>query len=323
MLSPAAWARARRFMVAGARPLDRALFAFRFEAGPAGAVVRELAAYRNEDGGFGHGLEPDVRTPLSSALATGIALDVLHEVGAPADHALVRGAIGYLRETYDADAGVWRVVPPGTNDHPHAPWWHDEYGSLADTFDDFLVIPRAQLVGLLHGYAALAPGLFPGDWLAAVTERTVADIEALDAAAFGGGGDTLRYALDLAETEALPPSFRDRLLPKLRGVALTVVSRDPAAWDSYCAPPLKIAPSPDCAVAGLFRDDLQAHLDYQIAHQTPEGAWEPTWTWGDFYPDVWSQARQEWRGHLTLETLTALHSFGRIEAIDTETGSHI
>lgn len=289
--------------------MDRAIFEFRFEGAPAEGVVAELTVYQNPDGGFGHALEPDLRTPTSSALATGIGLSVLKELGCTADHPLVRAAVQFLLATFDDQTQVWRVAPDDANAFPHAPWWHDEYGSLADTFDDFQVIPRAQHVGSLHGYSALVPD----DWLAEVTEQTVTSIEALDASAFGGGGDTLRYALDLAETEPLPQHFKDRLIPKLREFAPTVVSRDPQEWDRYCAPPLKIARTPKCVVADLFWDDLQAHLDYQIEHQTPEGTWEPTWTWGDFYPHVWEQARQEWRGHLTLETLTALQGFDRIE----------
>lgn len=308
-LNRKAFHRASHFLKTQARPLDRALFAHRFEGAPAERVLAELAPFQNKDGGFGHALDPDLRTPTSSALATGIGLHLLHALGCADDHPQVRAAVHFLLATFDYQQGVWRVAPYDANAFPHAPWWHDEYGSLADTFDDFRIIPRAQLVGLLHGYAALVPN----DWLADVTERTVAAIEALDAPAFDGGGDTLRYALDLAETAALPQPFRERLLPKLRQVAPTVVSRDPEEWDQYCAPPLKIAPTPDCLVADLFWDELQAHLDYQIAHQTPEGTWEPTWTWGDFYPDAWAQARQEWRGHLTLEALTTLQAFGRIE----------
>ncbi len=55
------------------------------------------------------------------------------------------------------------------------------------------------------------------------------------------------------------------------------------------------------------------HLDYQIMHQTPEGPWDPDWSWGGSYPESWKQAKQEWRGQRTLETLTALRAFGRIE----------
>ncbi|MEA3376171.1 MAG: hypothetical protein U9R72_08260 [Chloroflexota bacterium] len=193
--------------------------------------------------------------------------------------------------------------------HPHAPWWHDEDGSLASTFDNFLIIPRAQIVGLLHDYSALVDTA----WLNAVTEATLTAVEALPDDAFGGGGDALRYALDLLETESLPQRFKDRPRPRLCELTTQVVSRDPQEWSGYCATPLKVAPRPESTVADVLWHDLQTHLDYVIDHQTTEGTWEPTWTWGDFYPNVWEEAKLEWRGHLTLETLTTLRAFGRIE----------
>lgn len=308
-LSHKAFARARHFLKTQARPLDRAMFEYRFEGAPAEYVLAELAHFQNKDGGFGRALEPDLRTPTSSALATGMGVHLLKELQCSADHALVRHAVQYLLATFDQRTKVWRVAPHDTNLFPHAPWWHDEFGSLADTFDDFQIIPRADILGLLHHYSALVPA----DWLEDVTEHAVAAILASDNSAFGGGGDALRYALNLAETDALPQRFKDRLIPKLYAVTLTVVSRDPQEWDNYCAPPLKIASSPRSITTKLLWDDLQTHLDYQITHQTQEGTWEPTWTWRDFYPDVWEKAKCEWRGYLTLETLTTLHRFGRIE----------
>jgi hypothetical protein len=305
---------ARDFINAQARPLDRALFVYRFEGAPtvsrAGRVIDEIARYRNDDGGFGHALEPDLRTPSSSALATGHALETLAELGCTAEHPLVAGAIRYLLATFDEDNSAWRVAPHDANDHPHAPWWHDEEGSLARTFDDFLVIPRAQIVGLLHHFSAQ----FSTDWLADLTERTVADIETIEP--FGsGGGDDLRYALCLTETPALPQRWKDRLMQRIRTVAPAVVSRDPAAWDTYTITPLKIVSSPDSPVLDLIEDAVQRCLDYQIAHQSVEGSWDPVWTWGDAYPDDWAKAKREWRGVLTLETLTVLRAFGRIESV--------
>jgi hypothetical protein len=303
-----AFDRARQFLKTQARPLERTLFEHRFEAAPAQRVIEELAHFQNTDGGFGHALEPDLRTPTSSVLATGIGLRILRETSAPADRPLVRRSVEYLLAAFDDEAKVWRVAPLDTNAHPHAGWWHDEDGSLARTFDDFLVIPRAEIVGLLHTYSALVPS----GWLEAVTEHTVVGIETIKPLG-SGGGDDLVYALSLAETEALPSRLRERLLARIRTVVPKVVSHDPLEWDTYCVLPLKVAPSPRSAVADLIGDALQDHLDYQIEHQSPEGTWDPVWTWADTYPEAWEQAEREWRGHLTLETLTSLRAFGRIE----------
>jgi hypothetical protein len=308
-LSPEQFHRARHFLKTEARPLDRALFEHRFEAAPAESVLERLARYQNADGGFGHALEPDVRTPSSSALATGIGLDMLKELDRPARHPMVRHAVAFLLQTFDGEAQVWRVIPRDANEYSHAPWWHDEDGSLARTFDEFLIIPRAQIVGLLRRYAEIVPD----DWLDAVTEETVVSIERLEEEAFGGGGDTLRYALDLAEADALPRRFKHRLLPRLRDLTSRIVCREAEEWGSYCATPLKIAPSPEAAVADVLWDDVQRNLDYAIEHQTGEGIWEPTWTWGESFPQAWEQAKLEWRGHLTLEMLKKLDAFERID----------
>lgn len=156
-LSRDAFDRARAFLKTQARLLDRALFEHRFEAASAERVLAELAHYQNDDGGFGHALEPNVRTPSSSALATGIGLTILKELECPPEHAMVADVVRFLRETFDEESQTWRVIPHDANDYPHAPWWHDEDGGLARTFDDFLVIPRAQIVRLLHNVGKLDP----------------------------------------------------------------------------------------------------------------------------------------------------------------------
>jgi hypothetical protein len=306
-LSREGFDRARQFLKTQARPIDRALFEFRFEGGSASAVLDALSAYQNEDGGFGHALEPDLRTPSSSALATGIGLRVLAELKVPADHAMVPAAVEYCLSTLDPKSKVWRVAPEDANDHPHAPWWHDEAGSLARTFDDFQIIPRAEIVASLHHYATLVPE----GWLQDVTEDTVRAI--LEQEPLGsGGGDDLVYAIELAEAERLPGDLRQALVKHVQSSLPSVVVRDPQRWSGYCLAPLKVIRSPHTLGADLIADAVQTHLDYTIDHQTDEGTWEPNWTWGENYPQVWPQAKLEWRGEIALATLTTLRAFGRI-----------
>jgi hypothetical protein len=311
-LKPEAFKRARHFLKTQARPLERALFEHRFEAAPTQAVIAALSAHQNDDGGFGRALEADLRTPTSSALATGHGLSLLKELGCRPSQPVVGRAIQYLLATFDQEAQVWRVAPPDANDYAHAPWWHDDGNSLARTFDSFVVIPRAQILGLLWHFARTAAGTLSLRWLEEVTARAVSDIETLPGLG-SGGGDDLVYTLSLLETEELPEPFKHRLAVRMRDVVPAAVSRKPEEWGSYCIVPLKLAPSPKSFAAALLWDDVQAHLDYQIDHQTPEGTWDPTWTWSDWYPEAWARARLEWRGHLTLETLTTLQAFGRIQ----------
>jgi hypothetical protein len=308
-LSREAFARARQFLMTQSRPLERALFGHRFEGAGVEGVLDELARFQNEDGGFGRALEPDLRTPSSSALATGIGLRMLRELECLANHAMVRKAVTYLTTAYDDEVQGWRAVSSDTNSFPHAPWWHDEDGSLAQLFDRFRIIPRALIVGSLHHFSTLVR---PG-WLGEVTEETVRYIEMVEGLGVGGGSD-LQYAISLAEAKNLPQHYAKRLEARIREAIPTVVVRDSTQWDSYCITPLRIVPSPQSLGADLIHDELQRHLDYQITGQTPEGSWDPVWSWGGTFPEVWAKAELEWRGHLTLETLTQLKAFARTEA---------
>jgi hypothetical protein len=293
--------RARRFLEREARPLERALFAFRFDGGPASDVRIELARFRNDDGGFGRALEPDVRTPSSSALATALALRTLEEIGAAAGDPLVRGAVDWSLASLRPETLVWRVVPADANDHPHAPWWHDEDGSLARTFDDFRVIPRALLVGLLHRFGPTVP--------AGLTEATVRCVETLPFLGEGGGSD-LEYVVHLARTDAVPAGYRERLVARVLEAIPRAVVRDPARWSSYCVTPLRAVPAPDSIGADLIAADLSRNLDFLIDRQSQDGAWDPTWTF--HYAAEWACAGREWRGILALDALTKLRAFGRV-----------
>src|SRR5712691_1672745 len=109
------------FVAANARVLDRRRFQRLFEDGPAQPVRDAVAAYRNEDGGFGHALEPDCRAPGSQPLAVEMALRIMDETGAW-DDALVRGACDWLATVAPAEGGA-AGAEASLLAWPHAPWW--------------------------------------------------------------------------------------------------------------------------------------------------------------------------------------------------------
>ena len=52
-----------------------------FEGGSREDVLTSLAAYQNEDGGFGHALEPDCWNPDSSPIQTWVAAEIIQKIG--------------------------------------------------------------------------------------------------------------------------------------------------------------------------------------------------------------------------------------------------
>lgn len=77
-----AFAAGRAFLEREGRLIERRLAAALFDGGPVGAVVDTLRGYRNADGGFGHGLEPDKRCPDSLPIDVEGALEILIVAGA-------------------------------------------------------------------------------------------------------------------------------------------------------------------------------------------------------------------------------------------------
>src|ERR1700757_672029 len=122
-MNTADFSAATAFVAANARVLDQRRFQRLFEDGPAAPVRDAVAAYRNDDGGFGHALEPDCRAPGSQPAAAAMALRIMDETGAW-DENLVRGACDWLAAVAPAEGGAAFVEagPLGLDGWPPAPW---------------------------------------------------------------------------------------------------------------------------------------------------------------------------------------------------------
>ena len=305
-LTQAAFQSAKNFIVDQGRVLDQRRFEFHFEAGSANAVLAELASYQNDDGGFGKSLEPDIRTSASSAIATTLGFQLLREIRAPAGHTLVREGIEYFLATYDESRQVWPIIPAEVDEAPHAPWWN--YENSAETFGQFLVNPRAEIVGYLHEFGDGVPTKLLKPLAATVLEHLDSLSDEMEM------HDILCFA-KLAETEALPN--RDKIWERLARVAAPRVARNAEQLTGYVLKPLWLVPSPESPLAAEFKDEVEMNLDFEIEQQGENGSWSPNFSWGDQYPEAWQTAKKEWQSRFTVETLKTLRDFGRIEQVNT------
>ncbi len=294
--------KAVKFIHAQAREVDKRLFAYHFEGGTAVSVLNVLAAYQNNDGGFGHGIEPDFRLRASSPMATSVGLQYCTAVGAAADHPIVQGAVRYLVNTFDAEYDYWPATYENVNDEPHAFWWH--VSGLEPPDETRWPNPSAELVGYLHHYAALVPA----DFLARVTTRAQANLTSSSIIT----GDTPQKYNVLCWERAVP------YLPDGVGTAvITAIRRTFAAYNAIQPDTfeelgvLAFARTLDTLLAQIAPDAIQQALDAEIDNQAADGGWWPGWHWGQ-YEDVWPVAQQEWAGKITVETLLTLRNFNRI-----------
>ena len=265
-LSAAAFEAARQHLFDDGRPLDQARFRFFFEKGEAADVVAELARFQNPDGGFGHGLEPDLRTPVSSAIATATGCGVLRQVGALPTEAFVECAIAYFADSYHAARQRWPIVPPAVEEAPHAPWW--THAEIEQNFAGSLVNPTASIVGYLYDYPTLTSPPLLSDVTAALVarlERAADEMEMHD----------LQCWIVLAEASNLPALLRQQVGAKLRRAAQATVERDPQKWTGYGLPPLEVAPTPDSFLADVIerlRAQLPADLPVSLLPDAAPGA---------------------------------------------------
>lgn len=102
-------------------PLGRTLIAYHWRDGAAPDVLDALAAYQNDDGGFGKGLEVDIASPVSNPFAARLAMQVLLSPRDRPSGALVDRLGTWLRET-QAEDGDWHFAPE-VYDAALPPWF--------------------------------------------------------------------------------------------------------------------------------------------------------------------------------------------------------
>jgi hypothetical protein len=280
---------AERFLAASGRTLDRRRFERHFRGGDAQPVRDAVAAYRNDDGGFGHALEPDGRTPASQPAAVALALRTLHETDAW-DAELVAGACDWLERTAPEEGGTAFVLP-SVEGWPHAPWWVPEDALPAS------LITTGPIAGTLHARGVEHP------WLARATELLWSRIEALSEPSAYDMRGVLAFLDHVPDRERAAAAV-DRVGPLLLDRGLVALDPD-APGETHS--PLDYAPLPDSAGRRLFDEaTIAAHLDHLAGGQLEDGGWTFNWP-------AWSPlAEPEWRGSLTVDALVVLRANGRL-----------
>jgi hypothetical protein len=275
------------FVAANARVLDQRRFQRLFGGGAAQPVRDAVAAYRNDDGGFGHALEPDARDPASQPAATEMALRMMDETGSWDDE-LVRGACNWLESVSPAEGGATMVLPSVT-DWPHAPWWVPEDGPPVS------LIQTGMIAGTLHARGVRHP------WLDRATETMWARLaEVTSPGAYDMFG-VLRFLQHVPDRDRARRAF-GRVGPLI--LSQNLVTLDPDAPGETHSP-LDFAPEPDSLARALFDDaTIKAHLDHLAHVQREDGGWMFNWP-------AWSPAAErDWRGFLTVDALRVLRANG-------------
>ena len=279
---------ARTFVRREGRVLEQRLADVVFDGADPAPVVAAVAAYRNDDGGFGHGLEPDKLAPASQPLDVEVALERLVAVGAAAPE-LVSGACDWLATV--SRGGAVPIAFASIADHPHAVHWDEIPLAPAQN-------PTASIAGYLHALGARHA------WLDAATEWSFRSLEVdgppTEVHALRCVTRLLEHAPNRARAEAHAPAVAAAL------PAAALYQEHPAEG-AYGLSPLEFARSPHSIARSWFRDDvIDANLDHLERQQQADGGWPIHWV-----PPS-SAAQGAWRAIVTVQALEVLTAYGRL-----------
>lgn len=294
-----------------ARPLEAARWRFLLEDGSRDDVLHYLAAFQNEDGGFGHGLEPDFWSPHSSPMATWTAGQILMEIRADSNEQIVQKMLTYLVSTYQNETGMWFSSVPENNDYPHAPHWYWKEGVQ----DNWMFNPGAELAGFLIYWSSEESVAAQIGW--ASTEKAITrlmDCHEMDRHEINNYQKLIEILKEHESTfrDTVGYSLQD-LSEKIIGLAERSVERDASVWGTgYYALPLDFNDNPADPLYENFRELIDQNLTYYMKQMSDEGTWDITWNWSN-YPEEFQVARRYWQGILAVDRYKKFQAFGCFE----------
>jgi hypothetical protein len=288
---------AREFMATHPRLLDRRRFGVVVDGDPPEGALAALSAYRNPDGGYGWGLEPDLRSRTSQTGPALHAFEVFEDV-LPATSGAAVELCDWLASISLPDGGVPFALPmqdaAGT-----APFWAEADPTISSLQITSIVAENA------HRVAAGDPRVASHPWLSRATEYCMDAVEALDETPF---------ALQLAFSVRLLDVIGDRE-PRAKELLAKLADYVPAdglvpvtgGSEGETMKPLDFAPRPGGPARELFSPDvISADLDRLADAQEDDGGW--TVDYASFSP----VASLEWRGHATVRAVTILKANDRL-----------
>jgi hypothetical protein len=279
------------FMAAHARVLDRRRFDLLNGQTDPSTVLAALRAYRNPDGGYGYGLEPDLRARESQPAAALHAFEVFADV-APVTTPEAAELCDWLDAIALPDGGLPFALPL-EDAGGSAPFW-----AHADPHAFSLQI-TAIVAANANRVAAHDPAVAAHPWLARATSCCLSALDALEAAP---AAYELAFAVRLLDAvhdhDAVASALLARLGEYVPDDALLRVAGglpDETLW------PLDLAPEPGRPARTILDEaTVAADLKRLAGEQEEDGGWSVDFR--NYSP----AAALEWRGYATVRALSIL-----------------
>ena len=288
--------RARDFILTNARMIERRLFQFYFENDNPHGVFHAVYAYRNSDGGFGHGMEPDTASPESQPLFSIMALETLDEVGRLTKEIILNDFMPYFDGVTTEKGGIPWMFRPKSN-YPCEGHFKTvrEWAALSTT---------APLLGILEKYKTNIP------WMQKAEEFVWSEFERIKEKHVFCYLCVPRWLTFLEHTRSQDKAKKtiNDLKNWITNKGIICEDKADEGWGLYGKPnSLNYASSTQSILYSLFdKETIESDLKELINRQKKDGRWD-TWY------GISEGTKLEWAGIQTLWSLKTLKNYDRIE----------
>jgi hypothetical protein len=288
---------AASFLTRHGRLLDRRRFEYLCTGGTPEAVLAAVDGYRNPDGGYGWGLEPDLRAPESQPGGALHAFEVFAELGPhTTPHAV---PLCDWLETITLPDGGLPFALPVADGSGCAPFWVDADPTVSTLQSTAFATSAALRV------AAHDPAVANHRWTGRAVDYCLAEIDGLDTAPHAIALSFAVQFLDaLSATRTEAADLLDRLRPFFPDDGVVPVA---GGAPGEVIRPLAFSPLPGRPSRKLFPAEIiHAELDRLEAEQHDDGGWAVDFT--SYSP----AAELDWRGYATVGAISILRANGRL-----------
>jgi hypothetical protein len=289
--------RAASFLAGHGRLLDRRRLELILGEAEPDAVLAALDGYRNADGGYGWGLEPDLRAPESQPGGALHAFEVFENI-APATSPRATELCDWLDSVTLPDGGLPFALPVA-DASACAPFWAEADHTVSTLHS------TAFCAGAALRVAAHDPAVAAHPWLARASQYCFDAIDALDSAPHAIALSFVVRFLDAAyERYPEAPPLLARLGRFVPDTGLVPVEGGSEGETMRALDFASVPGSPASAL--LHADVIAAELDELAANQQDDGGW--TVDFASYSP----AAALEWRGYMTVDAVLTLKRAGRV-----------
>jgi hypothetical protein len=287
--------KARDFILTNARMIERRLFEFHFANGDMNGVFHAVYAYRNPDGGFGHGMEPDTASPESQPLFSIMALETLDEVGYLTKEIILNDFMPYFESITTEKGGIpWMFIPKSTYPCEEHFKTVKEWSALSTT---------APLLGILEKYKIDIP------WMKKAEQFVWGEFERIKDKHIFCYLCVPRWLTFLKYTKSQDKAKKtiNDLKNWISNNEIICEDKSDDGWGLYGKPhSLNYATSSESILYSLFtKEIIESDLKELINRQKNDGRWD-TWY------GISEGTKLEWAGIQTLWALKTMKNYDKI-----------